>query len=74
MKIKFSIGDKVKHLTDGEISEVLSFAVSVVDGEPVTKYTISSKEVDVAKREILNGVKTVLESEIELVKEEADGE
>lgn len=66
MKPKFEIGQKVKVSNDGEIGEVLSFSF---DGEKFI-YRISSKEVDIAVKEVINGVKTCGEDELKKIKEE----
>ena len=70
MKIKFEVGQKVKCL-DGEVGEVLGFSYSQQNG---VIYTISSKEVDLEKKEIINGVKTMREDELEAVKGTKKGE
>lgn len=66
MKPKFGIGDKVKHLQDGEICEVVSFTVS----EAGIVYKITSKEVDIKAKEVINGYKHVGEDELEAHSEE----
>lgn len=63
MKLKFNIGDKVKH--EGEEGEVISIQVSA-DG---VTYTITSKEIDVRNKTIIEGVKHVQEDVLEGVKE-----
>lgn len=65
MKLKFNIGEKVKVKSDGEVGMVLSFHV---DGEGV-RYTISSKEVNLKQKKIIEGVKHVMEDELEAVDE-----
>ncbi len=67
MKLKFSIGDKVKVKADGEVGKVVGMSVS---SEGV-RYTVSSKEVDFVKKEVVHGVKNCLEDELEAVKEKA---
>jgi hypothetical protein len=64
MKLKFEIGQKVKCL-DGEIGEVLSFSYSSERG---AVYTVSSREVDLKAREVVDGIKTCMESELKGVK------
>lgn len=61
MKIKFDIGDKVIH--DGEEGEVQSFHA---DASGI-RYTITSREVDMEKKEIIYGIKTVTEDELQAV-------
>ena len=60
MKIKFEIGQEVKVIADGEKGTVISFHV---DESGVT-YRITSKEVDLAKKEIVHGIKTCKEEEL----------
>ncbi len=68
MKPKFEIGQKVKFVNDNdsEAGKVMSFSFSPDRG---FVYQISSKEVDLAKKEIINGVKSCAESELVAVKE-----
>lgn len=74
--MKFDIAEKVRVIADGEVGEVLSFHVDA-DG---TTYRITSVEVDLAAKQLLNGVKTCKESELEAApsevepKDEAKGE
>lgn len=67
MKPKYKIGDKVKFNGDSEfdIGEVISIIITASD----IKYTISSKEVDIVKKMLVDGSKTCLESELLLIKE-----
>lgn len=65
MDINFEIGQKVKVISDGEVGEVLAIHVT---SEGV-RYTISSKEVDMQKKEIINGVKHCGQDELEAVEE-----
>lgn len=59
---KFEIGQKVRFIGDSEndAGEVLSLSF---DGENWS-YKISSKEVDHARKEIIEGVKICLEDEL----------
>ncbi len=63
---KFNVGDKVKekNASPKDFGEVMSFAF---DGEHYS-YRITSKELDFENKEVINGVKTLLESEVEAVK------
>lgn len=63
---KFEIGQKVRFIGDSEndAGEVLSLSFN---GESWT-YTISSKEVDHAKKEIIEGVKIGAEDELVAIK------
>lgn len=67
IKNKYNIGDRVKFIgdTDNDVGLVVGLSF---DGEEWT-YKISSKEVDVAKKEIIEGIKTCKESELVVVKE-----
>lgn len=65
MDIKFKIGQKVKVLQDGEVCEVLRVAIN----ENGVLYTLSSKDWDSAKKEVIQGVKHCYEDELELYKE-----
>ncbi len=67
IKNKFNIGDKVKVSNDGEIGEVVAF---FYDPERGFTYKISSKEIDVAAKEIIEGFKTVNEKELEKSKKD----
>jgi len=62
---KFKIGQKVECL-DGELSEVLGISITK-DG---VSYTVSSKEVDVKARLVVDGIKTCQEAELKGVKNE----
>lgn len=62
----FSIGQKVKVKADREIGEVLAIRVD----ESGVNYTISSKEVDLQAKEVINGVKHLGEDEVEEVTSE----
>jgi len=66
IKNKFEIGDlvKFKQDKDSDAGEVLSLSF---DGKKFT-YRISSKEVDLEKKEIIDGIKTCDESELISVK------
>lgn len=67
MKPKFNVGDKVKFVgdKDEEAGEVVGFSYTADRG---FVYQISSKEVDLAKKEIINGVKSCAEKELSTVK------
>lgn len=71
MKPKFNIGDTVKVKADGEIGEVVGFsydlsvATSKISG---FRYKITSREVDFAMKEVIDGFKNCLEEELEVVK------
>lgn len=65
MDIKFKIGQKVKVLQDGEVCVVLRISVNA-DG---VSYTLSSKDWDSAKKEVIEGVKTCYQDELEAYKE-----
>lgn len=67
MNNKFEIGQKVRFIgdTENDAGEVLSLSF---DGENWT-YKISSKEVDHAKKEIINGIKICREDELVEIKE-----
>jgi len=62
--MKFKLGQKVKIKNDEEVGEVLSVHVNN-DG---ILYTISSREVDLAKKSVVLGVKNCMEDELEEVK------
>lgn len=66
MEPKYSIGDKVKHIQDGEICEVVSFTVTA-DG---VVYKVTSKEVDIKAKEVIHGFKHLNEEEMEAVEVE----
>lgn len=67
MKNKFNIGDKVKFIKDkdSDAGKIVGFGYSEEKGYV---YTISSKEVDLEKKEIIDGVKNCNENEIVAVK------
>lgn len=67
MKPKFEIGQKVKFVndSDSEAGKVLAFSYDPNRG---FVYQISSKEVDLAKKEVVNGVKSCSEKELVAVK------
>lgn len=64
---KFTINQRVKFFknSDAEAGVVLSYSY---DGEKFT-YRISSREVDIAAKKIIEGVKVCLESELVAVGE-----
>ncbi len=61
---KFNIGDKVQIKADpvGEVHEVIGFSY---DREKGFSYTITSKEVDVIKKEVINGISFHREGELQ---------
>ncbi len=61
--MKFKIGQMVK-APDGEVGKILSVRID----ETGVFYAMSSKEVDIKAKEIINGVKHLEESELEAVK------
>lgn len=66
MEPKYSIGDQVRHLQDGEICEIVSFTVS----EDGIVYKVTSKEVDIKAKEVIHGFKHLGEDEVEAYEEE----
>ncbi len=66
MKAKFEVGQKVKVKQDGEVGAIVAFSYSSESG---FRYSVSSKEVDIEKKEVIHGVKNCLEDELEAVKE-----
>jgi hypothetical protein len=68
MKPKFNIGDEVKFSKDpdSQSGKVLSF--SYVPEVEEFRYVFSAKAFDPEKNEMIEGVKTCLESEITLIK------
>ena len=67
MKTEFELGQKVE-MPDGEIGSVISIHAD----ENGIHYVVTSKEVDLVKKEIINGVKHCEESELKAVKEEKE--
>jgi len=67
MKPKFEIGQKVKFVNDSddEAGKVLGFSYTADRG---FVYQISSKEVDLGKKEVINGIKSCSEKELVAVK------
>lgn len=65
MKPKFKVGQTVKDKATGEEGQVLSFTYHSETG---FVYQVSSKEVDVAKKEIIEGIKHCSDKELEAVK------
>lgn len=65
---KFDIGSRVKMIGDPDVDagEVVSFNYSADSG---FRYQVTSKEVDMVKKEISHGIKNCLEAELEAVKE-----
>lgn len=68
MQAQFEIGQKVHFIGDSkdEAGEVLSYSYSADKG---FVYQISAREVDLAKKEVINGVKTCTEAELVAVEE-----
>lgn len=66
---KFQIGQQVK-TADGETCVVQTYAF---DGKQFS-YRVSSKEVDLQAKELVKGVKNVLESELEAIETEEQPE
>ena len=67
----FEVGDKVCFKSDGEeIGEVMGFSYQPNgDEECEWQYKISSKSIDMAKKELTPAVRTGYESEIERYQE-----
>lgn len=68
--MKFELGQKVKVVADGEVGEVLSIHVDA-DG---VRYTISSREVDLGLKKVIEGIKHCKEEELEAVVEAKEEE
>lgn len=68
IKPKFDIGTKVKFAMDSDNEAGLVLSYAYVPELETFRYTISSKEVDLAKKEIIEGIKTCLEDELVEVK------
>ena len=66
---KFDIGDKVTDKRDphDEVHEILAF---FYDPEKGFTYKVTAKEVDVVKKEIINGISFYGQGELKKVKEE----
>lgn len=64
MNIKFKIGDKVKSKNSNDVCEVLGMTISA---EGVV-YKVSSKELDLVAKEVVNGVSFYGQEELEAVK------
>ena len=62
--MKFKIGEKVKIKGSNEEHEVLGI---MIDSEGII-YKVSSKEVDVQAKELVNGISFYREEELEVVK------
>jgi len=58
--MKFKIGDKVKAKGQSDVHEVLGFNVD----ENGIVYKVSSKEVDVQAKELVNGISFYKEEEL----------
>lgn len=68
---KFNLGDTVKSKASGETGEVLGFSFN----SEGFIYTVSSVEVDVREKKLINGVRTHREEElVEATKDEAGEE
>lgn len=63
---KFDLGKKVKVKGNSDFDGGEVVSVSYINGEWVYKF--ASKEVDHVKKEVIDGFKTVTESELEEVK------
>ena len=59
----FEVGQKVRVKSDGEVGEVISIHV---DGNGI-RYTITSKEVDLQAKAVIEGVKHLMAEELEAV-------
>ena len=61
---KFSVGEKVFFKKDAhkEVGEVLGYTV---DNQKETFYRVSSRSIDMERKEVLDGVKSGYESELE---------
>lgn len=62
---KFNIGQTVKNKADDEVGVIESYSY---DPEVGFRYKVTSREVDITAKEVINGYKTVEEKEIEAVK------
>ena len=69
MQPKFSIGEKVRFVGDKDIDAGMVLSYSYVPELKTFRYSISSREVSVATKELIDGIKTCLESELISVKE-----
>ena len=67
MKVKFEIGQEVRVKGDKEVGAVLGFSFSLGSG---MLYQVSSKEVDVVNKMLIEGIKTIREDELEAVKKD----
>lgn len=61
---KFNVGDKVKTINDPETGEIMDFSYDSAVGYT---YRISSKEVDIINKSIVDGIKICKENELEAV-------
>lgn len=77
MEIKFNIGDKVMHRGDrvvdsetqevsysGDESEQVREVLSIQVKEDGVYYTVTSRDVDVKARDVVNGVMTLAEADL----------
>ncbi len=62
---KFNIGQTVRNKADEEIGVIEAFSY---DPEVGFRYKVTSREVDISAKEVIDGFKTVTEKEIEAVK------
>lgn len=62
--MKFKIGDKVVVKGEKESHEVIGYMADILG----VTYKVSSKEVDVAAKEVVNGVSFFKEEELEVAK------
>lgn len=61
---KFKVGQKVTD-SSGEVMEVLAFSY---DSDNGFMYKVSAKEVDMAKKEVIEGIRHYREGELKKVK------
>lgn len=61
---KFKVGQKVKS-SDGDVHEVIAYSFDSVNG---FMYKATSKEVDMSKKEIVEGISHYRESELKGLK------
>ena len=66
MKTKFNLGDTIKHVNDPDIDAGKIIHVSVNDDRVM--YTIAIKDWNPEKRQVIDAVKHIEESEAEEVK------
>lgn len=67
MNPKFKVGDLIQEVSnENETGNIISISWNSDQG---FGYIVSSKEVDTIKKEVIEGIKTYKEDEIELAKE-----